>query len=339
MERGNSGLGFSIAGGTDNPHIGNDASIYITKLIAGGAAAADGRLGVNDIIVSVNDVSVVDVPHASAVEALKKAGNVVKLHVKRRRGGSTIIDAPLTQLEDTGPKILDIDLVKGNKGLGFSIAGGIGNQHIPGDNGIYVTKIMDGGAAAVDGRLSIGDKLIAVKANGVCIICDDCIFLFNKFFGIYLQVDKNLENVTHEQAVATLKSIIDNVTLVVGKSAHSIPTSGGQQFSQVNSHSTGAINTIGQTVVDYARSSSTTPYTNNNNNTNAMPTATTATINNCNQHHASSPVVADIIPSTSRSQSPLPRKLYCLSYFFYCHLSHFLISNDIRHFLPHPLPL
>lgn len=60
-------------------------------------------------------------------------------------------------------RILEIELLKGNKGLGFSIAGGIGNQHIPGDNGIYVTKIMDGGAAQVDGRLAVGDKLIAVS--------------------------------------------------------------------------------------------------------------------------------------------------------------------------------
>lgn len=58
---------------------------------------------------------------------------------------------------------MEIELIKGNKGLGFSIAGGIGNQHIPGDNGIYVTKIMDGGAAQVDGRLVVGDKLVAVR--------------------------------------------------------------------------------------------------------------------------------------------------------------------------------
>ena len=72
-------LGFSIAGGTDNPHIGTDTSIYITKIIPGGAAYADGRVHVNDIIVSVNDVSVVDVTHALAVEALKSAGERVKL--------------------------------------------------------------------------------------------------------------------------------------------------------------------------------------------------------------------------------------------------------------------
>lgn len=49
-------------------------------------------------------------------------------------------------------------------GLGFSIAGGVGNQHIPGDNSIYVTKIIEGGAAHKDGRLQIGDKLLAVRA-------------------------------------------------------------------------------------------------------------------------------------------------------------------------------
>lgn len=128
----------------------------------------------------------VDVPHAAAVDALKKAGNIVKLYVKRKRP-----PAP------AGPKAMEIDLVKGSKGLGFSIAGGIGNQHIPGDNGIYVTKIMDGGAANVDGRLAIGDKLIAVRTQA--------------------HGERNLENVTHEDAVATLKSITDKVTLVVGK--------------------------------------------------------------------------------------------------------------------------
>ena len=59
--------------------------------------------------------------------------------------------------------LLEINLVKGNKGLGFSIAGGIGNQHIPGDDGIYVTKVIDGGAAQQDGRLAVGDRLVEVR--------------------------------------------------------------------------------------------------------------------------------------------------------------------------------
>ncbi|EEC14694.1 discs large protein, putative [Ixodes scapularis] len=127
--KGGAGLGFSIAGGTDNPHIGEDPSIYITKLIPGGAAAADGRL---------------------------------------------------------------------------HIAGGIGNQHVPGDDGIYVTKVMEGGAAHLDRRLEVGDKLVAVG-------------------------DVNLESVTHEDAVATLKNTGDQVVLTVVKSQpfsfihHSLP--------------------------------------------------------------------------------------------------------------------
>ncbi|XP_056132903.1 LOW QUALITY PROTEIN: disks large homolog 1-like [Lampris incognitus] len=178
LERGNSGLGFSIAGGTDNPHIGEDPSIFITKIIPGGAAAQDGRLRVNDCIVRVNEADVREVTHSGAVEALKEAGGLVRLYIRRRRS--------LTE------KILDIKLVKGPKGLGFSIAGGVGNQHVPGDNSIYVTKIIEGGAAHKDGRLQIGDKLLAV--NGSC-----------------------LEEVTHEEAVAALKSTPDVVYLRVAK--------------------------------------------------------------------------------------------------------------------------
>ncbi|XP_004577867.2 disks large homolog 1 isoform X12 [Ochotona princeps] len=178
LERGNSGLGFSIAGGTDNPHIGDDSSIFITKIITGGAAAQDGRLRVNDCILRVNEVDVRDVTHSKAVEALKEAGSIVHLYVKRRK--------PVSE------KIMEIKLIKGPKGLGFSIAGGVGNQHIPGDNSIYVTKIIEGGAAHKDGKLQIGDKLLAV--NSVC-----------------------LEEVTHEEAVTALKNTSDFVYLKVAK--------------------------------------------------------------------------------------------------------------------------
>uniref|UniRef100_A0A8C8ZB45 Disks large homolog 1 n=1 Tax=Prolemur simus TaxID=1328070 RepID=A0A8C8ZB45_PROSS len=176
--QGNSGLGFSIAGGTDNPHIGDDSSIFITKIITGGAAAQDGRLRVNDCILRVNEVDVRDVTHSKAVEALKEAGSIVRLYVKRRK--------PVSE------KIMEIKLIKGPKGLGFSIAGGVGNQHIPGDNSIYVTKIIEGGAAHKDGKLQIGDKLLAV--NSVC-----------------------LEEVTHEEAVTALKNTSDFVYLKVAK--------------------------------------------------------------------------------------------------------------------------
>ncbi|XP_076877118.1 disks large homolog 3 isoform X4 [Brachyhypopomus gauderio] len=178
LERGNSGLGFSIAGGIDNPHIPDDPGIFITKIIPGGAAAMDGRLGVNDCVLRVNEVDVSEVVHSRAVEALKEAGPVVRLLVRRRQ-------AP----PDT---ILEVNLLKGPKGLGFSIAGGIGNQHIPGDNSIYITKIIEGGAAQKDGRLQTGDRLLAV--NNII-----------------------LQDVRHEEAVAALKNTSDMVYLKVAK--------------------------------------------------------------------------------------------------------------------------
>uniref|UniRef100_A0A674MJV0 Discs large MAGUK scaffold protein 3 n=1 Tax=Takifugu rubripes TaxID=31033 RepID=A0A674MJV0_TAKRU len=176
--QGNSGLGFSIAGGIDNPHIPDDPGIFITKIIPGGAAAMDGRLGVNDCVLRVNDVDVSEVVHSRAVEALKEAGPVVRLLVRRRQA------PPET--------ILEVNLLKGPKGLGFSIAGGIGNQHIPGDNSIYITKIIEGGAAQKDGRLQTGDRLLAV--NNII-----------------------LQDVRHEEAVAALKNTSDMVYLKVAK--------------------------------------------------------------------------------------------------------------------------
>ncbi|XP_063344466.1 disks large homolog 2 isoform X6 [Pelmatolapia mariae] len=178
LERGNSGLGFSIAGGTDNPHIGDDPGIFITKIIPGGAAAEDGRLRVNDCILRVNDADVSEVSHSKAVEALKVAGSVVHLYVRRRR--------PMLET------IIELKLIKGPKGLGFSIAGGVGNQHIPGDNSIYVTKIIHSGAAQKDGRLQVGDRLLMVNHY-------------------------SLEDVSHEEAVGILKNTSDVVTLKVGK--------------------------------------------------------------------------------------------------------------------------
>uniref|UniRef100_A0A3Q3GVB2 PDZ domain-containing protein n=1 Tax=Labrus bergylta TaxID=56723 RepID=A0A3Q3GVB2_9LABR len=80
LERGNSGLGFSIAGGTDNPHIGDDP-IYVTKIIEGGAAHRDGRLQIGDKILAVNHMSLEDIMHEDAVSALKNTGEVVYLKV------------------------------------------------------------------------------------------------------------------------------------------------------------------------------------------------------------------------------------------------------------------
>lgn len=57
---------------------------------------------VNDCIVRVNEADVREVTHSGAVEALKEAGGLVRLCIRRRRS--------LTE------RIMDIKLVKGPKG-------------------------------------------------------------------------------------------------------------------------------------------------------------------------------------------------------------------------------
>ncbi|XP_045168317.2 synaptojanin-2-binding protein-like [Mercenaria mercenaria] len=85
---------------------------------------------------------------------------------------------------------VEIKLSRGSTGLGFNIRGGVDNPHIPGDSGIFVTKVRENGAAYIDGRLKEGDKILSI--NG-----------------------KSLVNVTHEDAVQCFTRAKDTVTLRV----------------------------------------------------------------------------------------------------------------------------
>ena len=109
----------------------------------------------------MNSTSTVNVPHQVAVDALKASSGVITLRVKRPQG----------QAAEQADRHLEITLSKGTKGLGFSIAGGVGNQHIPGDNGIFITKIIEGGAAEHDGRLQSGDKILSVSTVMTTVHC------------------------------------------------------------------------------------------------------------------------------------------------------------------------
>jgi protein scribble len=57
------------------------------------------------------------------------------------------------------------------QGLGFSIAGGKG--HTPfkdGLEGIYISKITEGGLADKDGKIMVGDRVLAVSKRKLCFI-------------------------------------------------------------------------------------------------------------------------------------------------------------------------
>lgn len=170
LNRNDAGFGFYISGGIDNPHNDDDTGIYIMKLVPGGVA--DGVLKINDNILEVNGVSLVDVTHGIAVQAIHNAKEQIQLNIRRRR-------------------LQEIELYKGVRGLGFSITGGIEHEDDP---GIYVSRIFDDGPAQLDGRLKVGDKLVAMRNS-----CGEI----------------NLESTTHDEAVAILKATQGRVVLVV----------------------------------------------------------------------------------------------------------------------------
>jgi len=83
-----------------------------------------------------------------------------------------------------------IQLERGTTGLGFNIKGGKDMQLLKGDDGIYVAKLKPDGAAAIDGRLKVGDQILEV--NGT-----------------------SLESVKHEVAVSTFVRAGASITMVV----------------------------------------------------------------------------------------------------------------------------
>ncbi|CBY22743.1 unnamed protein product [Oikopleura dioica] len=61
--------------------------------------------------------------------------------------------------------VTEIELQRGNEGLGFNIRGGNDQPYVVGDNGIFVSRVRETGAAFNSGLLAAGDKILEV--NGI----------------------------------------------------------------------------------------------------------------------------------------------------------------------------
>ncbi|KAM4684942.1 protein scribble homolog isoform 6-T6 [Amazona ochrocephala] len=207
------GLGISIAGGKGStPYKGDDEGIFISRVSEEGPAARAG-VRVGDKLLEVNGVSLHCAEHHVAVEALRGSGSSVSMTVLRermvepenaitvtalrpeddyspreRRGGLRFPERP----EGAAPtERYSTCLVRNEKGLGFSIAGGKGSTpYRAGDTGIFISRIAEGGAAHRDGILHVGDRVISI--NGV-----------------------DMTEARHDQAVALLTASSPTIALLV----------------------------------------------------------------------------------------------------------------------------
>ncbi|KAM6201660.1 synaptojanin-2-binding protein [Rhynchocyon petersi] len=89
----------------------------------------------------------------------------------------------------------EINLTRGPSGLGFNIVGGTDQQYISNDSGIYVSRIKENGAAALDGRLQEGDKILSVNGQDLQnLLHQDAVALFrNAGYAVSLRVQHRLQ--------------------------------------------------------------------------------------------------------------------------------------------------
>uniref|UniRef100_A0A8C9TGT4 Protein scribble homolog n=1 Tax=Scleropages formosus TaxID=113540 RepID=A0A8C9TGT4_SCLFO len=232
------GLGISIAGGRGStPYKGDDEGIFISRVSEEGPAACAG-VKVGDKLLEVNGVDLQGAEHQEAVEALRSWSAAVTVTVLRERmvePENAVTTTPLRPEDDYLPRErpgssslpfcldppspssssrrqrLSARLVRDDKGLGFSIAGGKGSTHYrPGDTGIFISRIVEGGAAHRDDTLQVGDRVISI--NGV-----------------------DMTEARHEQAVALLTGTSPAVTLLVERDVADAESSPGPKRARPRS--------------------------------------------------------------------------------------------------------
>ncbi|XP_033964583.1 protein scribble homolog isoform X6 [Pseudochaenichthys georgianus] len=228
------GLGISIAGGKGStPYKGDDEGIFISRVSEDGPAARAG-VKVGDKLLEVNGVDLHEAEHHTAVEALRSSGASVSMSVLREHmvePENAITTTPLRPEDDyfprerrssgiafnieTAPKgpqeRLSTCLMRNDKGLGFSIAGGKGSTpYRTADTAIYISRIAEGGAANRDSTLRVGDRVISI--NGV-----------------------DMTEARHDQAVALLTGTSPTIALVVERDLNAPGGSPGQSRARAHS--------------------------------------------------------------------------------------------------------
>ncbi|XP_042111539.1 synaptojanin-2-binding protein [Ovis aries] len=89
----------------------------------------------------------------------------------------------------------EINLTRGPSGLGFNIVGGTDQQYVSDNSGIFVSRIKENGAAALDGRLQEGDKILSVNGQDLKnLLHQDAVDPFrNAGYAVSLRVQHRLQ--------------------------------------------------------------------------------------------------------------------------------------------------
>ncbi|CAI9739572.1 junction ZO-1-like isoform X4 [Octopus vulgaris] len=145
----NFGFGIAVSGGRDNPHFDNgDPSIAICDVLKAGPA--EGKLQINDRVISVNGLSLENVDYNTAVTLLKESGKTAHLVIRRK--------AIQTSSSEWESQPIKLTLSKKNRKDEFGIILGCR---------VFVKEIIKHSVAAEQGGLKVGDTILKINATPV----------------------------------------------------------------------------------------------------------------------------------------------------------------------------
>ncbi|XP_040398330.1 multiple PDZ domain protein isoform X23 [Cygnus olor] len=178
LEKGRTGLGLSLAGNKDRSRM----SVFIVGIDPNGAAGKDGRLQIADELLEINGQMLYGRTHQNASSIIKCAPSKVKIiFIRNKDAVNQMAVCPTKSVEACTSGILqnqEIDPSAGNSSVSsdFSSYKNIQYVELPKDqgglgiaiseedtiNGVVIKSLTDHGAAAKDGRIKVGDQILAV---------------------------------------------------------------------------------------------------------------------------------------------------------------------------------
>ncbi|KAM9762674.1 E3 ubiquitin-protein ligase LNX isoform 3-T3 [Menidia menidia] len=167
-------LAISIVGGNETPLV----RILIQDIYREGIIARDGRLLPGDMILKVNGIDISNVPHCFAVATLKQPCQLLRLTVLREQrhryrshghphghvhghdaaGAHQPHGQPHQPLRDDSVHVV-LNKSAPDEQLGIKLV------RRPEEHGVYIFHLLEGGLAARDGQLCVGDRVLAINGH------------------------------------------------------------------------------------------------------------------------------------------------------------------------------
>ncbi|XP_037979409.1 multiple PDZ domain protein isoform X10 [Motacilla alba alba] len=180
LEKGKTGLGLSLAGNKDRSRM----SVFIVGIDPNGAAGKDGRLQIADELLEINGQILYGRTHQNASSIIKCAPSKVKvIFIRDKDAVNQMAVCPAKSVEASQctsgtlqHQEIDINVANPSAFSDLSSCKNIQYVELPKDqggfgiaiseedttNGVVIKSLTDHGAAAKDGRIKVGDVILAV---------------------------------------------------------------------------------------------------------------------------------------------------------------------------------